>query len=144
MGSFIKDHNPSTQSVGRLEIRKGDDFIRSESLDRLDFIKIDIEGFEGSAIKGLENSIARLRSFIMMEISLTAFDLFDRFGTFDFLADKIYDLLEIEKLRTILDLFESGKLRLKPMGRVRANRGVFNILCAPKEKRDFVASHVLV
>ncbi|MDF2369209.1 MAG: FkbM family methyltransferase [Rhizobiaceae bacterium] len=142
MGSFVKGHDPSAQSVGRLDIRQGDDFIQSEKLDKLDFIKIDIEGFEGAAIKGLENGIARLRPFIMMEISNTAFDLFDRFGTFEFLAGENYDILEIEKVHPVLGLFERGRLTLKPLDQVRANLGVFNILCAPKEKRNLVETHV--
>lgn len=142
MGSFVKGHDPSAQSVGRLEIRQGDDFNHSETLDKLDFIKIDIAGFEGAAIRGLEKSIARLRPFIMMEISITAFDLFERFKTFDFLESENYDILEIKKVNPVLGLFETGRLTLKPLDQVRGKLGVFNILCAPKEKSYLIEPHV--
>jgi FkbM family methyltransferase len=53
-----------------------DQIVTDANLDRLDFIKIDIEGFELGALKGATKTIARFEPLILMEFNsfcLTAF-----------------------------------------------------------------------
>ena len=45
----------------------GDEFFESSNIERLDFIKIDVEGHEAHAIQGLEKTIAKFKPSIMME-----------------------------------------------------------------------------
>lgn len=45
----------------------GDDFLNASSIKRVDFIKIDVEGFEGQVIEGLEKTIKASRPIILME-----------------------------------------------------------------------------
>jgi FkbM family methyltransferase len=40
-----------------IDLIKGDDFLRANNIDRLDFLKIDVEGAEYDALLGFENSI---------------------------------------------------------------------------------------
>ena len=62
LGNGAAGHSPI-----KLEIRKGDDFVKEEHIDRLDFIKMDVEGFEPFALKGLERTLAEFRPVVFFE-----------------------------------------------------------------------------
>ncbi|MFM7128157.1 MAG: FkbM family methyltransferase [bacterium] len=49
-----------------------DDFIKSNEIRRLDLIKMDIEGAEGFALKGMMQSLARFKPAILMEVNREA------------------------------------------------------------------------
>jgi len=53
--------------AARIEARRLDSLVPSMGLERLDLIKIDIEGFEWPALKGAEQTIARFRPHIVFE-----------------------------------------------------------------------------
>lgn len=48
-------------------LRKGDDFVIENNISQVDLIKIEVEGFEGCVVDGLEKTILRSRPFIIME-----------------------------------------------------------------------------
>jgi FkbM family methyltransferase len=60
----LKSHNHILKS---LSVETGDSVIEKLAIDRLDLIKIDVEGFEARVILGLENSISHFRPIIFME-----------------------------------------------------------------------------
>jgi len=45
----------------------GDDFLKAYSINTVDFIKIDVEGFEGQVIAGLQKTIKASRPTVVME-----------------------------------------------------------------------------
>jgi FkbM family methyltransferase len=45
----------------------GDNFFEEQGLERLDFVKIDVEGHEKYALKGILKTIKKYRPIIMME-----------------------------------------------------------------------------
>lgn len=47
-----------------------DDYIRDRNIERIDIIKIDIEGAEIKALKGARQTIARFRPIVLMELDL--------------------------------------------------------------------------
>ncbi len=47
-----------------------DDYIRDKNLERVDIIKIDIEGAEIKALNGAKESLMRLRPLVLMELDL--------------------------------------------------------------------------
>lgn len=51
----------------KIEKIVGDDFFEKQALERLDFVKIDVEGHEKYALKGLLNTIKKYKPIIMME-----------------------------------------------------------------------------
>lgn len=53
-----------------VRVRTLDDYVEEHSLERLDFIKIDVEGFEWNVLKGGRNAINRLRPSILMEFDM--------------------------------------------------------------------------
>ena len=66
-GSFLADHNEGS-SAALLKVVRADDYI-GDTIDRLDFMKIDIEGFEAPALAGMQETLAKTEPVIMMEIT---------------------------------------------------------------------------
>ena len=62
-----QEHQAGTFETIELPIRRADEAIRELALDRIDFIKIDIEGLEPQIFSGLEQTIARYRPLISFE-----------------------------------------------------------------------------
>jgi FkbM family methyltransferase len=54
--------------VDRVEIRTLDEFAETEQLQRLDFIKADIEGWEGKMLEGGLATITRFKPAMLMEL----------------------------------------------------------------------------
>lgn len=63
-------------------IVRGDDFLRETGIDRLDLVKMDIEGFEQHAIAGMSSHLDRWRPMMMIELSETGKEQFGDFATF--------------------------------------------------------------
>jgi FkbM family methyltransferase len=65
--TFISQLKGDKFAVEQLQVKKGDDIVRESNINQLDFIKIDVEGFEAKAISGLADSIKRFSPIILME-----------------------------------------------------------------------------
>lgn len=60
-----------------------DDYVRDRNVDRLDFVKIDVEGHELRVIKGAEETLTRLRPKVLAELNKSEFRFYDRKVTDD-------------------------------------------------------------
>lgn len=71
--------HPGEYETIELPIRNADDAIAALSLDRIDFIKIDVEGLEEQVFEGLKGTIRQYRPLIAFEYhgQLTARSAFD-------------------------------------------------------------------
>lgn len=58
-----------SKSVHKIVLRTLDDVIREQAIERVDFIKIDIEGGELKALKGSLETLKRFRPAVMAEIN---------------------------------------------------------------------------
>jgi FkbM family methyltransferase len=58
----------SEQSDGSVEVRtvRLDDFLAAAGIERVDFVKIDVQGFEGEALAGLERTLRRSPGLVML------------------------------------------------------------------------------
>ncbi len=56
------------QLVGTVKVLTGDGFVASENVGPVDAIKIDVQGFELSVIRGLQETLARDKPFVWLEI----------------------------------------------------------------------------
>ncbi len=69
-GTFVATHEAQNNSlVGQLRVVKADDYLASLQLQRVDLIKIDVEGFELSVLRGLPETLRRHRPVVMLELS---------------------------------------------------------------------------
>jgi len=69
-GSFMAEHAKDNNiKLGKLEIVEGDLYISKLNLNKIDLIKIDVEGFEKNVLLGLKNVLGKYRPFVVMEYS---------------------------------------------------------------------------
>lgn len=67
-GSFIKNHAIDNNIYFKnLDVKIGDEYFMNLNLSNIDFIKIDVEGFESKVINGLFKTISKYRPIISME-----------------------------------------------------------------------------
>jgi len=68
-GSFVEaEHSPdrpTTENI--LSVKIGDEVVNNIELTRLDFVKIDVEGYEYEVITGLKNTLEQFRPIVMFE-----------------------------------------------------------------------------
>jgi FkbM family methyltransferase len=89
--SSISNRYGVDQSVG-IEKIIGDDFFEKEKINKLNFIKIDVEGHEKNVLKGLLKTIRKFKPTIIMEWDdLEAISVFNDDGLLDKLR-KEYDI----------------------------------------------------
>lgn len=67
VGSFVSDHHKTNKNIGVFEIVNGDDMVDSLGLQRVDFIKIDVEGYEEAVLCGLQKTIKKYKPVIVLE-----------------------------------------------------------------------------
>ncbi|MFM6997720.1 MAG: FkbM family methyltransferase [Bacteroidota bacterium] len=63
------------ESLGSIELRNAGEALQSATARKLDFIKIDIEGSELRALRGMRERLERDRPLILIEINRTALEL---------------------------------------------------------------------
>jgi FkbM family methyltransferase len=71
-GSFVEDWfdlNDHEAAPVFLDVRKGDEFLKSVNIGGVGIVKIDVEGSEASVCRGLRETIQRDRPFVLLEIS---------------------------------------------------------------------------
>ncbi|MCW8964856.1 MAG: FkbM family methyltransferase [Gammaproteobacteria bacterium] len=70
MGSFVEEFSNANRSDEKLDVRRGDDFFAELGIERADFIKLDVEGFEKEVLSGAQETLARLRPVVLFESSI--------------------------------------------------------------------------
>ena len=50
-----------------LSVRRGDDYLAEQHIDGIDFIKVDVEGFEREVLRGLRDTVQRHRPIVAFE-----------------------------------------------------------------------------
>jgi len=68
----------STQNKLEVRCTKVDTYVRDKCIQRIDFLKVDVEGKELSVLKGAEESLKRFRPIVLAEIFESPSDFFDR------------------------------------------------------------------
>jgi len=109
-GAALKRPGNPTGSFEQVFVTTLDAFCNSRNFERIDFIKVDVEGAELEFLKGAENCIRTCRPYILMEIGpegLARFNAKPR-DIFEFLArfgykpfDLAPDISEISRAREI-------------------------------------------
>jgi len=71
-GSFLKDWNSKTTRPIQLRIVQGDSYFERQGIHDVDLIKLDIEGYEKQALKGLSRALKNDRPVVVMELNFGA------------------------------------------------------------------------
>jgi FkbM family methyltransferase len=76
IGTFLPDGEKREAQPVKLPIKHGDSFFAEQGVDRIDIMKVDVEGFEPYVFRGLQNRIRHDQPVILTEISATSRDGF--------------------------------------------------------------------
>ena len=69
-GTFVSSHEPeNNRPAGRLRVVCADDYLAALQLCSVDLVKIDVEGFELSVLRGMRKTLATHRPVVMLELS---------------------------------------------------------------------------
>jgi FkbM family methyltransferase len=69
-GSFVPSHAvDNNRWIGRLTVVNGDEYFSRLGLQKIDLMKIDVEGFERSVLRGLCRTLRTWRPVVVMEFS---------------------------------------------------------------------------
>jgi FkbM family methyltransferase len=117
-GGFVSNLTNASEGhqVEKITIAKGDDFIREHQIAKVDFIKIDVEGFEQSVIEGLAATIARDQPVVALELNHWCLNAFQRTSVpdfFDFLRG-VFPYLYAVDMRYTSNLRDRLKRELLP------------------------------
>jgi FkbM family methyltransferase len=94
-----------------VEVRTLDSIVAELGLDRLDFIRIDVEGCESLVLEGARQTIARFRPVIVFEHGIGAADFYGE------TSGRVFDLLR--ECGLSLSTLDGFLLRKKPLDRSR-------------------------
>ena len=70
IGSFVPDFSRENTPDSALEIRKGDDVLEYSGIGPVGLIKMDIEGYEKSALLGLQRTLRKDRPVVAFELTV--------------------------------------------------------------------------
>lgn len=86
-GGFVSNRVQASagHQVERIRIAAGDAYLRQSGLASVDFIKIDVEGFERNVIEGLAGTIAAHRPVVVLELNHWCLNVLQRTSVPDFL-----------------------------------------------------------
>ena len=85
-GGFVSNKTRISEGhvTEKIKIRKLDDIIGDLEIQKIDFIKIDVEGFEKEVIEGARNAIDKFRPIIVLELNHWCLNAFQRITIPDF------------------------------------------------------------
>lgn len=116
--------NDRTDGTEKIKIIRGDNILKKE--DKINFIKIDVEGYEYYALKGIEDTISKHKPKILIEFTPSFYEKSDATHSkkiISFLLSYGYKIFDLEKNTFIDDL---NKLKINKENPLLSNT---NFLC---------------
>ncbi len=133
-GSFRVDapQDPGMKKLDqKLQIVIGDEYLKGKELGPVAFIKVDIEGFEESALKGLRQIMEKHRPLMEVEVSPPPMGTIDSFARFKALMPENYELYALGMSR---DASAKGLYHLFKLEPRDFNKGQIELIACPKER----------
>lgn len=137
MGSFDTQHDLKAKKIGTFITLRGDEWVDQQGINRVDLIKIDVEGFESNVLIGFRNTISQHRPVIMIEYTESTQRGIDRFGGIDNCIPYPFELYEVTEERlwhlySRLVLYKVAFAKISPTG--------CNLLVVPRDKSYLLKS----
>jgi hypothetical protein len=112
-GGFVSNQTPAGAgyTVEKIAIRQMDEVLKSLNVSRVDFVKIDVEGFEGQVLRGAAQTLATNRPLVVLELNHWCLNAFQRTSVpdfFDFLRSIFPILLAVDS-DSYLDLHDESE-----------------------------------
>ncbi len=112
-GGFVSNHTQASagHTVESIKIRRLDDVCDQVAIESVDFIKIDVEGFEGSVLRGAPLTLSRFKPAVALELNHWCLNAFQRTSVPDFLdfLRSIFPKLYAVHAGTYLDLHDPNE-----------------------------------
>lgn len=121
-GSFISA--PNKKNIGKLVIKKGDDFVKNFNDEKIDFIKIDVEGLENEVLMGLKETIKKYKPIMFVEMIPESQNDLDKD------IKDLYNLYVIDANNPFLFLFNKSGCKIE---KFLPSKNIINILFIPKD-----------
>ena len=85
-GGFVSDRTQASvgHTVEKIVIRTMDDVLKSLNPTKVDFVKIDVEGFEGHVLRGATRTLADHKPLVVLELNHWCLNAFQRTSIPDF------------------------------------------------------------
>lgn len=111
-GGFVSNQTQACagHTVEKISIRPLDEFLKSVNVSSVDFIKIDVEGFEGHVLRGATQTLSTYRPVVILELNHWCLNAFQRTSIpdfFDYLRSIFPVLLAIDGMG-YLNLHDEG------------------------------------
>lgn len=135
-GTFVATHEQENNRLyGTLRIAHADAYLAALNLPRIDLVKIDVEGFELSVLRGMREALGRHRPVVMMELSDSVRATFPDLASFMALLPPDYQVHEVLSRQARWGLFGRRGCRLRaPEFEAPARSGHYiNLLLRPDE-----------
>ena len=157
MSSFCNGHNGNVCEKQTAKVNIGDNIIRELGIQSVDFIKIDVEGFEAKVLNGLQNTIKKHQPFICLEWNRGCIGDEDK-SKVDYICNNllldytVYKIADISgkkywaekkfgNIKRILHRLTRNNLYLIP---VTMNHTLQNIILIPREKASIIQKTSLI
>lgn len=134
-GTFVAALAPGgLGSPFRLQVRQADRYLEPLSLPRVDLVKIDVEGFELSVLRGLRETLARYRPQVMLELNDTARAGLGSEQALLALLPPDYEITQIVRPRALAGVLSRRRAHLAPLrwDAVPTRGGYVNLLLRPR------------
>ena len=144
-GSFSSEYGYKIRSknYAYLPIRVGDEVLEKLNLPSVDIIKIDIEGYEKIALKGLKKTLTNFRPVVVMEhhAASTIKEAFKSESELHSVFPEGYEFLQYDLYEVYRGTYRLVKHNYDQRQKDSSNSGIKfprNIVAYPKEKAKFL------
>ncbi len=141
-GSFVSEFEDRSSGVTELRVVVGDQYLRAQRVERVDLVKIDVEGYEKSVLAGLVETLERQRPIIVMELTVAS-DLDEPFKSREELVSAFPGTYEFALLPSPYAAeFRTGKYEIEPFTATTPSflvDGQWTVVAYPAEKAAAVS-----
>lgn len=133
VGSFVASAENVAAPTRKLHLVAGDALLSGAGVERIDLLKLDVEGFEKKALRGLAKTLQAGRPVVVVELSVDPASS-EAFASLDELREllpKDYDIYQVGRLGE-RSLYEGAYRLVAPRIDFRV-AGQFNLACLPRE-----------